>query len=75
MQKDTATIEQLALQYQGKKALIIGDHPFSGHTATCLEARTTAIGAGLVFRSDIEIEFFVFYPRVHLMWIEQCRQG
>lgn len=52
--------------FDGKEALIVGDHPHAGESATCLRAEYTPIGWGLVFKGEHE-SFFVFEPEF-LKW-------
>jgi hypothetical protein len=47
--------------FDGKKAVIIGDHPHADAVAICQRAEYTNIGWGMVFkRTDDDTEFFVF---------------
>ncbi len=56
-------------QFDGRKALIKGDHPHTGETAECVGVESTNVGPGLVFKSDEDgQEFFVFKPE-NLKWL------
>lgn len=57
-----------ATQFDGKKALIKGDHPYADKVATCVGVETTLVGPGLVFRDKNDQEFFIFKP-VNIQWL------
>lgn len=49
--------------YDGKEAMIIGNHPHEGASAICLGCDTTNAGPGLMFENkNTEERFFVFNP-------------
>lgn len=55
--------------YDGKKAVIINEHPHADAVAICQRAELTYAGWGLVFkRVDDDTEFFVFHPE-NVKWI------
>ena len=61
--------ERQTTQFDGRRASIIGNHPHSGATATCMGLEVTNAGLGLVFKNDKTYEeFFVFKPK-NVMWI------
>lgn len=53
--------------YDGKEALIVGDHPHTGIVAICKGAERTSVGWALLFKAkDANYhtqEFFVFDPK------------
>lgn len=61
--------EVKATEFDGKKALIVGAHPYSGSTATCQHAERTAAGWGIKFRRENGDEFYVF-DGVNVKWID-----
>ena len=64
--------ETKATKFDGLPAKIIGDHPHSGKTATCLFLEKTGAGWALRFKTmdnpETAIEFFVFKPE-HIQWL------
>jgi hypothetical protein len=59
--------------YDGKKALIVGNHPHEGEKATCNGANTAAGRWGLIFKSDDNgEEFYVFDPQ-NVKWINYSK--
>lgn len=59
----------LKTPYDGKKALIIGNHPHSDTVGICIGAELTYCGYGLKFKNNgNDIEFFVFKP-VNIKWL------
>ena len=65
---DSASPERRSTQFDGRKAMIIGNHPHKGATATCQGLEVTNVGPGLVFKNDNTYEeFFVFKPE-NVMW-------
>ncbi len=56
--------------YDGKKAMVIGDHPHAGATVICLGAEATPSGWGMVFKNvNTDEEFFVFNGKLHIKWL------
>ena len=65
---DSASPERRSTQFDGRKAMIIGNHPHKRATATCQGLEVTNVGPGLVFKNDNTYEeFFVFKPE-NVMW-------
>ena len=65
---DSASPERRSTQFDGRKAMIIGNHPHKGATATCQGLEVTNVGPGLVFKNENTYEeFFVFKPE-NVMW-------
>lgn len=65
---DNEKPQRRSTKFDGRKAMIIGDHPHEGATATCQGAEKTPIGFGLVFKNDnTDEEFFVFKPE-NITW-------
>lgn len=62
--------ERKVTPYDGRKALIIGDHPHKDEIAVCLGAEITLLGWGLVFESETQNmgSFFVFDPK-NVKWL------
>ena len=60
--------ERRSTKFDGRKAIIIGNHPHKGAAATCQGLEITNVGPGLVFKNDNTYEeFFVFKPE-NVMW-------
>lgn len=60
--------ERIKTQFDGKKAMIRGNHPHAGSTAGCLGCERTNVGPGLIFKDLVTYdEFFVFKPE-HVLW-------
>jgi len=66
---DSARPERRKTQFDGRKAMIIGNHPHKGATATCQGLEVTNVGPGLVFKNENTYEeFFIFKPE-NVMWM------
>lgn len=61
--------ETKSTPYDGLRAKIIGDHPFTGEIATCKRAEMFHQW-GLVFETSWGHEFAVFEPR-NVQWIDK----
>lgn len=63
--------ERRKTKFDGKTAMIIGNHPHKGVKATCQGLEVTHIGPGLVFKNENTCEeFFIFKPE-NVMWLYQ----
>ena len=66
---DSVRPERRITQFDGRKAMIVGNHPHKGATATCQGLEVTNVGPGLVFRNEnTHEEFFIFKPE-NVMWM------
>jgi hypothetical protein len=60
-------------QFDGKKALILPDHPHQNETAECIGAENIAVGLALRFRNNSTgDEFYVMKPQ-HIRWLKQSK--
>jgi len=63
-------MEHKKTKFDGKKAMIIGDHPHEGATSICLGADKTNCGWGILFKNtNSEEEFYVFDGK-NIKWID-----
>lgn len=66
---DSARPERRKTQFDGRIAMIVGNHPHKGATATCQGLEVTNVGPGLVFKNENTYEeFFIFKPE-NVMWM------
>lgn len=63
--------ERHKTKFDGKTAMIVGNHPHKGATAVCQGLEHTNVGPGLIFKNENTYEeFFVFKPE-NVIWLSQ----
>lgn len=57
-------------EFDGREALIIGDHPHKGESVKCIGAAKTNAGYGLLFKEQSSNKEFFVFKQEYIMWLD-----